>query len=109
MDPIHNPFAPGAGSQPPELAGRQEIISNANIALARILAGRLAMARLGKGPYRSSDVADVLHESVQKLAPCRATIIRKGMIYSPAHGDIDFTVPMFDTYLHRTFPREFVS
>jgi hypothetical protein len=68
----------------------------------------LAMARLGKGPYRSSDVADILHESAQKLAPCRANVIRKGMIYSPAHGDIDFTVPMFDAYLRRTFPREFV-
>lgn len=61
-----------------------------------------AMARLGKGPYRSSDVADVLGERVQSLGPCRAKIIAKGMIYSPAHGDIDFTVPMFEDYLRRT-------
>ena len=60
-----------------------------------------AMARLGKGPYRSSDVADALGESVQSLGPRRANIIAKGMIYSPAHGDIDFTVPMFDDYLNR--------
>jgi hypothetical protein len=62
----------------------------------------LAMARLGKGPYRSSDVADQLGERVQALGPRRAKIINKGMIYSPAHGDIDFTVPMFEDYLQRT-------
>ncbi len=61
-----------------------------------------AMSRLGKGPYRSSDVADALGESVQALGPRRAQIISKGMIYSPAHGDIDFTVPMFEDYLQRT-------
>ena len=40
MDPVRNPFAPGAGSQPPELAGRDEIISAAKIALQRVLIGR---------------------------------------------------------------------
>ena len=40
MDPVRNPFAPGAGSQPPELAGRDEIISDAGIALQRVLRGR---------------------------------------------------------------------
>lgn len=63
----------------------------------------VAMARLGKGPYRSSDVADKLGENVQSLGPRRATIIRKGMIYSPAHGDIAFTVPMFEEYLARNW------
>lgn len=61
-----------------------------------------AMAELGPGPYRSADVADSLGQEVQALGPRRATIIRKGMIYSPAHGDIDFTVPLFDDYLRRT-------
>jgi hypothetical protein len=61
----------------------------------------IAMASLGKGPYRSSDVADVLGETSQSLGPRRAKIIRKGMIYSPAHGDIAFTVPMFEDYLER--------
>jgi hypothetical protein len=63
----------------------------------------VAMARLGSGPYRSADVADALGESVQSLGPRRASIISKGMIYSPAHGDIAFTVPMFDDFLRRTF------
>jgi hypothetical protein len=62
----------------------------------------IAMARLGGGPYRSSDVADTLGEIVQSLGPRRAQIINKGMIYSPAYGDIAFTVPMFDDYLRRT-------
>lgn len=60
-----------------------------------------AMAQLGAGPYRSSDVADVMGEKVQSLGPMRASIIRKGMIYSPSHGDIDFTVPLFAEYLMR--------
>jgi AAA ATPase domain len=66
----------------------------------------IAMARLGVGPYRSSDVADALGEKVQSLGPRRATIIAKGMIYSPAHGDIAFTVPMFEAYLERHWMQE---
>ncbi len=60
-----------------------------------------AMARLGAGPYRSADVAAKLGEDLRSLGPRRAGIIRKGMIYSPAHGDVAFTVPMFDDYLRR--------
>ena len=40
MDPLHNPFAPGAGASPPELAGRDEIIKSAETALQRIRIGR---------------------------------------------------------------------
>ena len=65
-----------------------------------------AMAALGKGPYRSGDVADRLSESTKALGPRRAKIINKGMIYSPAHGDIAFTVPMFEDFLARTFPEQ---
>jgi hypothetical protein len=63
----------------------------------------IAMARLGDGPYRSSDVAEALGEKLTTLGPRRAQIIAKGMIYSPAHGDIAFTVPMFDEYLKRNW------
>jgi len=59
------------------------------------------MGSLGKGPYRSSDVANTLGEDLRALGPRRAKIIHKGMIYSAAHGDIDFTVPMFDDFLRR--------
>jgi hypothetical protein len=63
----------------------------------------IAMANLGTGPYRSSDVADALGEKPQSLGPRRSQIISKGMIYSPSHGDIAFTVPMFNDYLVRNF------
>jgi hypothetical protein len=63
----------------------------------------LAMAKLGEGPYRSADIADELEESLNTLGPRRAKIIHKGMIYSPERGDVDFTVPMFSTYLQRNF------
>lgn len=33
----------------------------------------------------------------------RASIIKKGMIYSPSYGDIDFTVPLFGDYLLRNW------
>ena len=42
MDPRRNPYAPGAGTPPPELAGRDDIIERAAIALDRIRAGRAA-------------------------------------------------------------------
>ena len=42
MDPVMNPYAPGAGTQPPELAGRDRLREDVRIALARIRAGRVA-------------------------------------------------------------------
>lgn len=35
MDPIYNPYSPGAGSPPPELAGRDVLIETARIAMER--------------------------------------------------------------------------
>lgn len=64
-----------------------------------------AMAELGPGPHRSGDVAAAAGMSVTTAGPLRAGLIRKGMIYSPAHGDTAFTVPMFDAYLRRTIAR----
>ncbi|MYF61798.1 MAG: ATP-binding protein [Gammaproteobacteria bacterium] len=63
-----------------------------------------AMAELGPGPHRSGEVAQALARKVQSVAPTRSTLIRKGMIYSPAHGDTAFTVPLFDQYLKRVLP-----
>ncbi len=40
MDPIKNPYAPGAGTPPPELAGRNELREAVRIALERVRAGR---------------------------------------------------------------------
>lgn len=66
----------------------------------------IAMAELGPGPYRSADVAEKLGESHRSLGPRRSQIISKGMIYSPSHGDIAFTVPMFNDYLIRNFVKK---
>ncbi|HTR17151.1 MAG TPA: ATP-binding protein [Acetobacteraceae bacterium] len=63
-----------------------------------------AMAALGAGPHRSGDIADRLGVSVQSVGPLRSGLIGKGMIYSPAHGETAFTVPLFDEYLHRIMP-----
>src|SRR5579859_5076678 len=40
MDPVKNPYAPGAGTPPPELAGRDELMETVRIALERVRAGR---------------------------------------------------------------------
>ncbi len=40
MDPVQNPYAPGAGTPPPELAGRDELRETVRIALERVRAGR---------------------------------------------------------------------
>jgi hypothetical protein len=63
-----------------------------------------ALAELGPGNQRSGDVADQLGVKVQSIAPLRSSLIRKGMIYSPAHGDTAFTVPLFDQFMRRTMP-----
>ncbi len=63
-----------------------------------------AMAGLGAGPHRSGDIAHELGRSVRSLAPTRAQLINKGMIWSPSHGDTDFTVPMFDEFMLRIMP-----
>jgi len=63
-----------------------------------------AMAELGSGPHRSGDIADELNMTVQSAGPLRSGLIGKGMIYSPAHGDTAFTVPLFDEFLKRIMP-----
>lgn len=40
MDPILNPYSPGAGMPPPELAGREDVLDKVRIALGRVRAGR---------------------------------------------------------------------
>src|SRR5215208_3861081 len=46
MDPTRNPFAPGAGTRPPELAGRERIVDDAVVALRRIRNGRSAKGQM---------------------------------------------------------------
>ncbi len=63
-----------------------------------------AMAELGPGPHRSGDIATVLKKPTNSLGPLRASLITKGMIWSPNHGDTAFTVPLFDEFMKRIMP-----
>ena len=49
MNPIQNPFSPGAGSPPPELVGRTDILHQAEILFARIRRGRAEKSMLLTG------------------------------------------------------------
>ncbi len=63
-----------------------------------------AMAHLGPGNQRTGDIAATLGMSVKGIGPVRSKLIKKGMIYSPAHGDMAFTVPLFDEFMVRAIP-----
>lgn len=62
------------------------------------------MAELGPGPHRSGDIAEQFGRIVSSLGPTRASLIAKGMIWSPTHGDTAFTVPLFDEFMKRIVP-----
>lgn len=63
-----------------------------------------AMAALGPGAHRTGDIAAELGVKVTSLGPVRAKLIKKGMVYSPAHGEMAFTVPLFDEFMMRAIP-----
>ena len=63
-----------------------------------------AMAEGGPGPHRSADIAKRLGAKLTTLGPVRASLLKKGMVYSPSHGDMAFTVPLFDQFMRRAIP-----
>ena len=70
MDPIRNPYAPGAGQRPPELAGRDDQLSAFDVVLERVSRGR---------PERSLVLTGL--RGVGKtvlLNACRSAAVRKG-------------------------------
>jgi hypothetical protein len=69
--PSPNPFKPGAGRVPPELAGRDDLVS-----------------RLGKS--RTSD-----------LSVSRNELIKAGHIFPVDRGFVAFTVPGMADFIHR--------
>ncbi|PKM08979.1 MAG: AAA family ATPase [Gammaproteobacteria bacterium HGW-Gammaproteobacteria-4] len=62
------------------------------------------LAELGPEPQRSADVASAMGRKANSVAPTRDSLIRKGMVYSPEHGMIAFTVPLFDEFMRREMP-----
>jgi hypothetical protein len=63
-----------------------------------------AMADLGEGPYSSTAVADHLGRKPSSFGPVRASLVAKGMIYTPGYGQTAFTVPLFDAFMRRIMP-----
>ncbi|MCX6975534.1 MAG: ATP-binding protein, partial [Verrucomicrobia bacterium] len=63
-----------------------------------------AMAEMGPGAHRTGDIAAALGVKVTSIGPVRSKLIKKGMIYSPAYGDMAFTVPLFDDFMKRAMP-----
>ena len=63
-----------------------------------------AMAEIDAPAPRSGDIAAIMKKEVNQLGPLRQSLITKGMIYSPAHGDTAYTVPLFADYMRRTMP-----
>jgi len=64
-----------------------------------------AMASLGDGPQGTSSINELLERTTPgSTSPIRSELIDKGLIYSPARGTVDFTVPHFADFMRRTAP-----
>jgi hypothetical protein len=44
------------------------------------------------------------YAATTETGPLRDALIKKGIIYSPRHGEIAFTAPHFADFMRRTFP-----
>lgn len=63
-----------------------------------------AMAEFPAGECTSSGVAAVLGKAPKALAPTRDKLIREGMIFSPAFGQLAYSVPLFGDFMRRVQP-----
>lgn len=59
-----------------------------------------AMAELGSAAQKAADVADVLGRTSEQVAPLRARLINKSLLYTPLYGYAKFTVPQFDRFIY---------
>ncbi len=64
----------------------------------------VAMADLGDGPYKTGDVAGRLGGRASSSSVHRDSLIKKGLIFSPDHGEVNFTVPHFSPFMRRRYP-----
>jgi hypothetical protein len=84
MNPITNPFAPGAGTPPPELAGRDELRDTVTVAIERVRIGRptksvlmVGLRGVGKTVLldRMRDEAEAAgHQTMRMEAPERRSL-----------------------------------
>lgn len=64
-----------------------------------------AMADLGDGRQRSGAIAERLgYGSSTAISVTRDSLLKKGLIYSPSHGYVDFTGPQFAAFIRRHYP-----
>lgn len=63
-----------------------------------------AMSELNTNSKSTSEIAEKLKFKIHQIGPVRAKLIRKGMIYSPAYGEVAFTVPLFGDFMKRVMP-----
>lgn len=61
-------------------------------------------AELGPQAHKAADVAGTLGRTSEQVAPLRARLISKGLLYAPRYGYAKFTVPRFDRFLRRHMP-----
>ena len=68
MDPIRNPYAPGAGTPPPELAGREDIRDNAKVILGRSVIGRptKSMVMVGLRGVGKTVLLDMIRQEAER-------------------------------------------
>jgi len=67
-----------------------------------------AMAELGPDAQKAADVAEVLGKGSEQVAPLRARLINKGLLYTPRYGYARFTVPQFDQFMRRYMDMDFL-
>lgn len=64
-----------------------------------------AMASFEADAVRSNEPCLLMgFPETSALSTVRANLIKKGMVYSPAHGVLAFTVPLFGEFMRRTIP-----
>jgi hypothetical protein len=63
-----------------------------------------AMAELGPGAVKSSEVAGLLDRTTTQVGPVRDRLLKKALCYMPRWGELDYTVPMFDEFMRRWVP-----
>jgi hypothetical protein len=62
---------------------------------------RAMVALGGAGPYRSGDVSRQLGKTTTQTGMVRDSLIKRGLCFAPRHGELAFTVPMFDAFVRR--------
>lgn len=81
LNPFQNPFAPGAGSLPPELAGRDAILESARIASGRAVRGKSARSMMLLGLRGTGKT--VLLNAIGRIARDEGLLVSK--VESPEH------------------------